>query len=261
MNSGVEIHATAIVDPAADLGEGVRIGPLCVVGANVTIGDRTNLVSHVVVEGPTGIGPDNVISPFASVGGPPQDLKYDGEPTRLEVGARNRIREHVTLNRGTVGGGGMTRIGDDNLLMALVHIGHDCVAGNRIVFAHAATLAGHVEVGDDATVGAYSGVHQFCRVAPHAFIGGYSVITKDALPWVTTVGNRAESHGVNLVGMKRKGYPPEVIRAVKSCYRTLFRSKRTLDDAIREVEKTHGDVEEVRAFLEFVRSSKRGVIR
>ncbi len=261
MNSGVRIHPSAIVDPSAEIGEGVRIGPLCVVGAGVTIGDRTALTSHVVVEGPTEIGPDNVISPFASIGGPPQDLKYDGEPTRLIVGARNRIREHVTLNRGTVGGGGETRIGDDNLLMALVHVGHDCTAGSRIIFAHAATLAGHVEVGDDATVGAYSGVHQFCRVARHAFIGGYSVVTKDALPWVTTVGNRAESHGVNLIGMKRKGYPPEVIRAVKNCYRTLFRSKRTLDDAIREVEETYGNVEEVRYFLEFVRSSERGVIR
>ena len=261
MSSAAEVHPTAIVDPSAELGDRVRIGPHCVVGADVTIGDGTNLVSHVVVEGPTEIGPDNVVSPFASIGGPPQDLKYDGEPTRLIVGARNRIREHVTLNRGTVGGGGLTRIGDDNLLMALVHIGHDCIAGSRIVFAHAATLAGHVEVGDDATVGAYSGVHQFCRVARHAFIGGYSVVTKDALPWVTTVGNRAETHGVNLIGMKRKGYPPEVIRAVKDCYRTLFRSKRTLADAILEVEKAHGDVEEVRYFLEFVRSSERGVIR
>lgn len=261
MNSGVEIHPSAIVDPSARLGEGVRVGPFCVVGADVALGDRTTLVSHVVVEGPTEIGPDSVISPFASIGGPPQDLKYAGEPTRLILGARNRIREHVTVNRGTVGGGGLTRVGDDNLLMGLVHIGHDCIAGDRIVFAHAATLAGHVEVGDDAIVGAFSGVHQFCRIARHAFIGGYSVVTQDALPWVTTVGNRAETHGVNLVGMRRAGYPPEVIRAIKNCYRMLFRSKRTLDDAIREAEQAHGDVEEVRYFLEFVRSSKRGVTR
>lgn len=261
MSAAVEIHPTAIVDRSARLREGVRIGPYCVVGADVELGERTSLLSHVVVEGPAKLGPDNTIWPFASIGGPPQDLKYRGEPTRLVIGARNRIREHTTINRGTVGGGGLTRVGDDNLLMTLTHFGHDCVVGNRTVFANAATLAGHVEVGDDSIVGAYSGVHQFCRVARHAFIGGYSVVTQDALPWVTTVGNRAETHGINVIGMKRAGYPPDVIRAVKYCYRTLFRSKSVLEDAMREVEEAYGGVEEVRYFLEFVRSSKRGVIR
>jgi UDP-N-acetylglucosamine acyltransferase len=261
MNGATTIDPRAVVDPGAELGEGVYVGPFCVVKQDVVIGDRCRLDAHVVVEGPTVLGPENQLSAFASVGAAPQDLKYDGEPTRLEVGARNRIRECVTLNRGTVGGGGVTRIGDDNLFMAYAHVGHDCLIGSRIIFANAATLAGHVEVGDDATVGACSGVHQFCRVARHAFIGGYSVVTQDALPWVMTVGNRAESHGLNVVGLRRKGVPRETIRALKTCYTTLFRSKKTLEEAIPEIEETLGEIEEVRYFLDFVRTSKRGVVR
>jgi len=173
----------------------------------VTIGDRTRLESHIVLDGQLTLGADCTVAPFASLGGPPQDLKYKGEPTGVAIGARNQVKEYVTISRGTVGGGGMTRIGDDNLLMAYTHIAHDCQIGSRIVFANAATLAGHVEVGDDATVGAACGVHQFVRIAKHAFIGGYSTITKDALPWVLTSGDRAVSHGINIVGLKRKGYP------------------------------------------------------
>jgi UDP-N-acetylglucosamine acyltransferase len=198
---------------------------------------------------------------MVALGGGPQDLKYAGEPTRLEIGSGNRFREFVTVNRGTVGGGGVTRIGDGNLFMAYAHVAHDCSIGNRSIFANGATLAGHVEVGDEATVGAFSGVHQFCRVARHAFIGGYSVVTQDALPWVTTVGNRAKSHGVNLVGLKRKGYTPSTIGAIKKCYMTLFRSKLLLEEALQKVESESGDVPEVRYFLEFVRTSKRGVCR
>ena len=261
MSRDTTIDPRAVVDPGAQLGEGVYVGPFCVVKRAVSIGDRCRLDAHVVVEGPTVLGADNHVSAFASVGGAPQDLKYDGEPTRLEIGARNRIRECTTLNRGTVGGGGVTRIGDDNLFMAYAHVGHDCLIGSRIIFANAATLAGHVEVGDDATVGACSGIHQFCRVARHAFIGGYSVVTQDALPWVMTVGNRAESHGLNVIGLRRKGYPAATIRALKTCYMTLFRSKKKLDEAMLEVEETLGDIEEVRYFIEFVRSSERGVVR
>lgn len=261
MADSTSIDPRAVIDPGAKLGQGVVVGPFCVIKAGVEIGDRCRLDSHVVVEGPTVLGEENRIAAFASVGSAPQDLKYDGEPTRLVVGARNRIRECVTLNRGTVGGGGRTEIGDDNLFMAYAHVGHDSVIGSRIIFANGATLAGHVEVGDDATVGAYSGIHQFCRVARQAFIGGYSVVTQDALPWVMTVGNRAESHGLNVVGLRRKGYPRETIRALKSCYMTLFRSKKRLDEAMREVEAEFGDVDEVRYFLEFVRTSERGVVR
>jgi UDP-N-acetylglucosamine acyltransferase len=221
---GTAIHPTAVVHTGARLGADVFLGPYCVIGEGVAIGDRSRLESHVVVDGLTVLGEETVVSPMVSIGGPPQDLKYAGEPTSLVMGARNRIREFATLNRGTSGGGGITRIGDDNLFMAYAHVAHDCEVGSRTIFANGATLAGHVEVGDDATIGAYSGVHQFCRVARFAFIGGYSVVTQDALPWVLTVGNRAVSHGINLVGLKRRGVPTEVVDGIKKCYMTLFRS-------------------------------------
>jgi UDP-N-acetylglucosamine acyltransferase len=256
------IDPRAAVDPTATLGEEVHVGPFCVVGAGASIGARTRLESHVVVDGSVTLGPDNVVAPFASLGGPPQDLKYTGEPTKVVIGAGNQIKEYVTINRGTVGGGGVTRIGDGCLIMAYVHIAHDCQVGSRIIFANGATLAGHVEVGDDATVGLFCGVHQFTRIAKHAFIGGYSPVSQDALPWIITVGNRdAKSHGINSIGLKRKGYPQETIDAIKSCYRTLFRSKMLLPDAIAKVEAELGHVPEVRYFLDFVQSSKRGVIR
>ncbi len=255
------IDPRAIVHPDAKLGEDVFVGPFCVVGSEVSIGDRTRLTSHVVVDGRLSLGPDNLVAPFASLGGPPQDLKYAGEPTSATIGAGNRICEYVTVSRGTAGGGGVTRIGDNNLFMAYAHIAHDANIGSRIVFANAATLAGHVEVGDDSTVGAFSGVHQFCRIARHAFVGGYSVVTQDALPWVLTVGNRAESHGVNVVGLKRKGYPQETVDAIKRCYLTLFRSKLLLEEALAKVEAESGSIPEIRYFLDFVRSSKRGVVR
>ena len=255
------IDPRAVVHPEAVLGDDVVVGPFCVIGPEVSIGDRTRLTAHVVIEGRVNLGADNVVAPFASLGGPPQDLKYAGEATSVTIGAANRICEYVTVNRGTAGGGGVTRIGDNNLLMAYTHIAHDANVGSRIVFANAATLAGHVEVGDDATVGGFSGVHQFCRIARHAFVGGYSVLSQDALPWVMSVGNRAVSHGVNIVGLKRKGYSPETIEAIKRCYMTLFRSKLLLEDAIAKVEAESGSVPEVRYFLDFVKSSKRGVTR
>ena len=255
------IDPRAVVHPEAVLGDDVVVGPFCVIGPEVSIGDRTRLTAHVVIEGRVTLGADNVVAPFASLGGPPQDLKYAGEATSVTIGAANRICEYVTVNRGTAGGGGVTRIGDNNLLMAYTHIAHDANVGSRIVFANAATLAGHVEVGDDATVGGFSGVHQFCRIARHAFVGGYSVLSQDALPWVMSVGNRAVSHGVNIVGLKRKGYSPETIEAIKRCYMTLFRSKLLLEDAIAKVEAESGSVPEVRYFLDFVKSSKRGVTR
>jgi UDP-N-acetylglucosamine acyltransferase len=255
------IHPTAVVDGSARLHPDVTIGPFCVVGPDVEIGEGSRLLSHVVVHEHTVLGPGCVLFPGASIGGAPQDLKYRGEPTRLAVGARNVIREGVTMSRGTPGGGGLTVVGDDNLFMAQAHVAHDCKVGSRIVFANAATLAGHVEVGDKATVGAYSGVHQFCRVAREAFIGGYSVVVQDALPWVTTVGNRATSHGINLIGMRRAGYPKATIEAVKRCYMTLFRSKLLLEEAMTQVAQESGEVPEVAYFLEFVRSSERGVTR
>ncbi len=261
MSSGTSIDPLAVVGPGAQLGQDVSVGPFCVIGADVVVGDRCRLSSHVVIEGPTEIGPENVVAPMASIGGAPQDLKYDGEPTRLKVGAGNKIREYVTLNRGTPGGGGLTEIGDGNLFMAYVHVAHDCRVGSRTVLGNAVTLGGHVEVGDDAIIGAFSGVHQFCRVARHAFIGGYSVITKDVLPWVITVGNRAKIYGLNAVGLERKGYPDVTVQALKKCYKTLFRSKLGLAEAIEQVQAEAGDVEEIRYFLEFVRTSERGICR
>jgi UDP-N-acetylglucosamine acyltransferase len=255
------IDARAIVHGGARIGEGVRIGPYCVIGDEVSIGDGCRLEPSVVIDGPVEIGPGNRIGPMASVGSPPQDQKYGGERTALVIGSGNTIREFVTINRGTAGGGGATTIGNDNLLMAYAHVAHDCHVGDRTIFANAATLAGHVEVGDDARIGAFSGVHQFCRVARHAFIGGYSVVTRDALPWVTTVGNRARSLGLNVVGLKRMGYPAETIGALKRCYALLFRSKLLLDEGLRRAEEELGQVEEVRYFLEFVRTSERGVCR
>ena len=261
MSSETHIDPRAAVDPAAAIGHGVHIGPYCVLGAEVRVGDACRIESHTVIEGRTELGPNNVVGPLASIGGPPQDLKYAGEPTRLVIGSGNRIREYVTMNRGTEGGGGVTRIGDGGLFMAYAHVAHDCTVGDNTIFANAATLAGHVEVGDHATVGAFSGVHQFCRVARHAFIGGYTVVTQDALPWVTTVGNRAKAYGINSVGLKRLGYPRETIQAIKDCYNLLFRSKMKLDEALDKAEAELGDSEQVRYFIEFVRSSKRGVCR
>ena len=255
------VHTQAVVDERATLGENVEIGPFCVVGPEVSLGAGCRLLSHVVVDGRTEVGPETTIWPFASVGAAPQDLRYAGEPTRLVVGARNQIRENVTLNRGTTHGGGVTRIGDGNLLMAYTHVGHDCRIGDDNILANGTTLAGHVTIGNHATVGAYSGVHQFCRVADYAFIGGFSVLTQDALPWVTTVGNRAKAYGLNLIGLRRHGYPKETIRALKKAYTTLFRSKLRLSEAMEALEEDAEQFEEVRYFLDFVRSSERGVIR
>jgi len=259
--SRAAIDPRAVVHPEAVLGDDVVVGPFCVVGSEVEIGDRTQLTAHVVIDGRVRLGTDNVVAPFASLGGAPQDLKYAGESTSVTIGSGNRICEYVTVNRGTAGGGGVTRIADNNMLMAYTHIAHDANVGSRTVFANGATLAGHVEVGDDATIGGFCGVHQYCRIARHAFIGGYSVLTQDALPWIISVGNRAASHGVNIVGMKRKGYPRETIDAIKRCYTTLFRSKMLLEEALAKVDAESGSIPEVRYFLDFVRSSKRGVTR
>ncbi len=255
------IHSQALVDERANVGANVEIGPFCVIGPDVTLGDGCRLLSHVVVEGLTEIGPETVISPFASIGGAPQDLRYGGEQTRLVIGARNTIRESATLNRGTADGGGVTRVGDGNLMMAYTHVGHDCRIGDDNILANGSTLAGHVEVGNHATVGAYCGIHQFCRVADFAFIGGFTVLTQDALPWVTTVGNRAKAYGLNLIGLRRRGYPKETIQALKRAYTTLFRSKLRLSEALEALEADAGEFEEVRYFLEFVRNSERGVTR
>jgi UDP-N-acetylglucosamine acyltransferase len=255
-----QVDPTARVAPGAVLGPGVRIGPYCVVGPHVSIGAGTVLESHVVLDGHTTLGAGNRLFPFSSVGLAPQDLKYRGEPTRLEVGDRNTIREFVTIHIGTAGGGGVTRIGSDNLLQAHAHVAHDCSVGNHTILAHGATLGGHVDVADHATVGAYSGVHQFCRVGVHAFLGGFSVATKDVLPYSKTVGNRACIYGINSVGLVRRGFGPEAVRALRRAYRVLLQSRLNASDAVRRLESEGPHTDQARILVDFIRSSERGVI-
>jgi len=255
------IHETAIVSPEAEIGEGCYIGPFCTVGAEVKLGSGVSLDSHVVVDGPTSVGDETHVFPFASVGLAPQDLKYAGEPTSTEIGKRNHIREFVTIHRGTEGGGGLTKIGDDNLFMAQAHVAHDCQIGNNVIMANAATLAGHVEIADRANVGAYSGVHQFCRVGLEAFIGGYSVVVKDAPPYAIIQGNHAKCYGLNKVGLKRRGYSKETIEKLHRAYHLLLSAKLNTSQAIERIKEEIADCKEVDILVSFIESSKRGVVK
>ena len=261
MSGPAVVHPTAQVDYGARLGDGTQVGAFSVIGAEVTVGPDCVIGPHAVLEGPTALGARCRVSPFACIGTPPQDLKYRGERTTLEIGDDNIFREGVTVHRGTAGGGGVTRLGSRNLLMAQTHVAHDCRVGSDVIFANAATLAGHVTVEDGATIGAFSGVHQFCRVGEQAYIGGYSVITQDALPYVLTVGNRARSFGINVIGLERKKVPAATIQALKQAYRILFRSKLTLQAAIERLASELAGCEEVRRLVGFIHASQRGVIR
>jgi UDP-N-acetylglucosamine acyltransferase len=254
------IDPRAAVDPSAQLADGVEIGPFSVIGPGVVLGAGTWIGPHVVIEGDVTIGKNNRVFPHSAIGLAPQDLKYKNEPTRVEIGDGNVFRESTTIHRGTVGGGGLTKIGSHGYFMVGTHIAHDCLVGNGVLFANAGTLAGHVEVGDRAVVGAFSGVHQFCRVGQAAYIGGYSKLTQDALPFCTTQGNRAYCYGINRVGLKRSGMEPARIEALDQATRTLFRPTLTRSAAIDEVESRWGDLEEVRVVLDFVRGSRRGVV-
>ncbi|MFV0388738.1 MAG: acyl-ACP--UDP-N-acetylglucosamine O-acyltransferase [Pyrinomonadaceae bacterium] len=255
------IHPTAIVNEGAELGIDCHIGAFCIVGSDVILGDGVALDSHIVIDGKTSIGSGTHIFPFASIGLAPQDLKYDNEPTVTDIGANNQIREFVTIHRGTEGGGGVTRIGDGNLLMAQAHVAHDCRLGNEIIMANAATLAGHVEIADRANVGAYSGVHQFCKVGREAFIGGYSVVVKDAPPFAIVQGNHAKCYGLNSLGMKRRGYPPSVIKALKHAYFLLLSSKLNTSQAVEKIKEKIKDCAEVDVLIEFIEASKRGIVK
>ncbi|MEE2777973.1 MAG: acyl-ACP--UDP-N-acetylglucosamine O-acyltransferase [Acidobacteriota bacterium] len=255
------IHPTAQVDAAALLDSSVRVGAGAVIRAGVEIGADTEVGAQAQIQGLTRIGPENVIFPMACVGFDPQDLKYEGEESWLEIGARNSIREFSTLNRGTAFGGGTTRIGNDNLFMAYTHVGHDSQVGSRCVFSNAATLAGHVAVGDDVTISAFCSVHQFCRVGRHAYIGGYSVITKDALPFAQTTGQKPQCYGVNSVGLERKGFSKEQIRAISDAFRVLLRSGKNTSQALEALEQEDDMSAEVQDLVDFVSSSERGVIR
>jgi UDP-N-acetylglucosamine acyltransferase len=257
----VEIHPTAVVGVRAEVGEGSYVGPYCTVGDEVRLGARVRLESHVVVDGRTEIGDDSHVFPFASVGLAPQDLKYRGEPAETRLGRRSRVREFVTIHRGTEGGGMLTSVGDDCLIMAQAHVAHDCRVGNGVIMANAATLAGHVEVSDGANVGAYSGVHQFCRVGREAYVGGYSVVVKDALPFALTVGNHAKCYGLNTVGMKRRGYPADTIEALHHAFRLLLSSKLNTTQALARIRGEVSDSTEVRELLRFIETSERGVVK
>ena len=256
------IHPTAIIHSGARLGAGVSVGPYSIIGEHVEIGDNTRIGPHVVISGHTRIGCDNRIFQFSSIGEIPQDKKYAGEPTRLEIGDRNTIREYCTLNLGTVQDAGVTRVGDDNWIMAYVHIAHDCQVGNKTIFANNAQLAGHVHVGDWAIFGGYTGVHQFCRVGAHTMTAVGTVILQDVPPYVMAAGNSATPYGINAEGLKRRGFSPDALMVLKRAYRTLYKSGLTLDEAKAKLEedaKTHPA--EIQPILDFLAVSKRGIIR
>lgn len=255
------IHPSAIVSSSAQIGDDCFIGPFCTVGDEVTLADGVRLDSHDVVDGKTTIGKETRVYPFVSIGLAPQDLKYGGEPTAVEIGERNHIREFVTVHRGTAGGGGITRIGSDNLLMAQAHVAHDCQLGSHIIMANAATLAGHVEIADRASVGAYSGVHQFCRVGYEAFIGGYSVVVKDAPPFAIIQGNHAKCYGLNRIGLKRRGYSKDTIEKLNHAYHLYLSAKLNTTQAIDRIREEIKDCREVDLLVEFIESSKRGVVK
>ena len=255
------IHETAIVSAAADIGENCHVGPFCTVGPDVRLGSGVRLESHVVIDGKTSVGDETQVFPFASIGLAPQDLKYAGEPTATEIGNRNHVREFVTIHRGTAGGGGLTRIGDDNLFMAQAHVAHDCQIGNNVIMANAATLAGHVEIADRANVGAYSGVHQFCRVGLEAFVGGYSVVVKDAPPFAIIQGNHAKCYGLNKVGLKRRGYTKETIEKLHHAYHLLLTAKLNTTQAVERIKAEITDCKEVDILIAFIEASKRGIVK
>ncbi len=256
------IHPKAIIDPQAELGNDVNVGPYSIVGPNVVIDSGTDIGPHVVIQGPTHIGSDNRILQFASIGSDPQDKKYRGEPTKLVIGDRNLIRESVTINRGTVNGNGQTVIGNDNLLMAYIHIAHDCRIGNNTIFSNNASLAGHVHIEDWVILSGFTLVHQFCRIGMHAFTGMGSAIAKDVPPYLVVSGNPAHPHGVNKEGLKRRGFTPEQIRALRRAYKVLYRQGLTLDDAMSELTDLADNEQTIGPMLEFIRrNTRRSIIR
>ncbi|CBS86408.1 acyl-ACP--UDP-N-acetylglucosamine O-acyltransferase [Azospirillum lipoferum] len=252
----VTIHPSAIVDPAAKLGEGVDIGPFCVVGPDVTLGDGVRLVSHVAVDGRTSIGADTVIYPFASIGHRPQDLKFHGEPSELVIGARNQIREHVTMNPGTEGGGMITRVGDDGLFMMGSHVAHDCIVGDHVIMANNATLGGHVTLGDYVIIGGLSAVRQFVRIGSHAMIGGMSGVENDVIPFGLVMGDRARLAGLNLVGLERRGFKKDDIHALRAAYRMLFGPEGTFAERVEEVGRDFGERALISDVLSFIRAKE-----
>jgi UDP-N-acetylglucosamine acyltransferase len=248
------IHPTAIVDKGAELGADVAIGPYCVIGAKVKLGDGVQLMSHVAIDGRTSLGTGTTVYPFASLGHRPQDLKFHGEDSELIIGANNQIREHVTMNPGTEGGGMVTRVGDNGLYMMASHVAHDCQVGNNVVLANNATLAGHVHVGDFVIIGGLSAVHQFVRIGPYAIIGGMSGVESDVIPFGLVKGERAHLAGLNMVGLERRGFSRDDVRALRSAYRMLFAPEGTLAERVEETFSHYKDQDQVARIVEFIRA-------
>jgi UDP-N-acetylglucosamine acyltransferase len=258
----MKAHPTAIVDPGAKVHPSCKIGPYCVIGPEVELGERCHLVSHVAIEGPTKIGADNTFFPFCSIGMAPQDLTYAGEPTRLEIGEHNTIREFVTINRGTVKGVGLTRVGNHILVMAYTHIAHDCVIGDHVILANAATLGGHVTVEEWATVGALCPVHHFIRIGAHSFVGGGTTITRDVLPFSKTSAARdVQAYGLNAIGLERRGFSKERIRKIHHAYKVLLASKLNTSQALEKLKAEADRGEDVEMLISFIEQSERGVIK
>ena len=256
------VHATAILDPAAKIHSSCKIGPYCTVGAGVELGEDCELISHVVIEGPTKIGARNRFFPFSAIGLAPQDLSYRGEPTHLEIGDDNTVREFVTINRGTPKGGGLTRIGNHTLIMAYAHIAHDCAIADKVIMANAATLGGHVTVEEWAVVGAFCAVHQYGRVGAHAYIGGGTIITRDVLPFSKTVAARdARAYGVNAIGLERRGFTKDRIGKINHAYKVLLTSKLNTTQALAKLKSEQDRGEDVEMLIRFIEASERGVIK
>ncbi|PSH04291.1 MAG: acyl-[acyl-carrier-protein]--UDP-N-acetylglucosamine O-acyltransferase [Acidobacteria bacterium] len=256
------VHPSAVVDPSVRIPESCTIGPFCFVGAGVEMGEHCELVSHVVLTGPTKMGSHNRIQPFAAVGMGPQDLSFKNEPTRLEMGDHNEIREYVTIHRGTVKGGGLTKIGSNCLLMAYAHIAHDCFIGDHVIMANAATLAGHVYVEDWAVVGALCPVHQYVTVGTHSYVGGGTTITQDVMPFSKTCAVRdVHAYGANSIGLERRGFSKERVRAIQRAFRTLLAAKLNTTQALERIESAGAMTEDVKLLVEFIRKSERGVLK
>jgi UDP-N-acetylglucosamine acyltransferase len=258
----MNVHPTAIIDPQAKIHPSCKIGPYCVIGPQVQLGEGCHLVSHVAIEGPSKIGADNGFFPFSSIGLAPQDMTYAGEPTQLEIGDHNEIREFVTINRGTVKGGGVTRVGNHNLIMAYTHVAHDCLVGDRVILANAATLGGHVTVEDWAVVGAMCPVHQYVRIGAHSYVGGGTTITKDVLPFSKTVAARdTHAYGLNAIGLERRGFSKERIRKIHHAYKVLLASKLNTSQALKMLKAEPDSGEDVDMLIRFIETSERGVIK
>lgn len=256
-----EIHPTAIISPEAEIEDNTYIGPFCIIHGKVHIKKGTRLISNVVIEGDAEIGEDCTIYPFASIGLPPQDLKYKGEKTGVKIGNQNTIREYTTIHRASVGGNGVTRIGDKNFLMAYVHIAHDCNVGNFVIMANLATLAGHVSVEDYAVIGGLVAVHQFTRIGAYAMVGGFSGVGQDVPPYMIASGARVKLFGLNTVGLKRHGFSDSTLNELKKAYKILFREKRTLKDAIKKIQEDLPYTDEIKRLIEFIQKNKRGICR